>query len=62
MVVNRDNYVKAMMDQHLSNKGMHGVITKDEATENVLEASNAFVKRISQAGNSTDSNDMKYNM
>ena len=60
MVMNRDDYVKAMMEQHLSNRGTHEIITKEEATEHLLEASNAFVRYISQAENSISSNDMKH--
>ena len=59
MVVNRDDYVKAMMEHHSSNRGTHEIITKEEATEYLLEASNAFIRCISQAGNSINSNDMK---
>ena len=44
MVVNRDDYVKAMMEQHLSNRGTYEIITKEEAAECLLEASNAFVR------------------
>ena len=33
MVVNRDDYFKAMMDQHLSNRSTYEIITKDKAEE-----------------------------
>ena len=31
MVVNRDDHVKEMMEQCLSNRGIHAIITKEEA-------------------------------
>ena len=59
MVMNRDDYVKEMMDQYLSNRGTYEIITKEEATEHLLEASNAFVNHISKERNSVGSDDMK---
>ena len=43
MVVNREDYVKAMMDQHLSNRSTHEIISRKEAEEFLAEASSAFV-------------------
>ena len=60
MIVNRDDYVKDIMDQHLSNRGTYGIITKEEATECLLEARNAFIKHISKSGNNTDSDGVKH--
>ena len=43
MVVNRDDYVKAMMDQHLSNRNTYEVITKEEATFYLEVSSKEFI-------------------
>ena len=60
MVVNRDDHVKAMMAQQLSNRGTYEIITKDVATAYLLEAINTFIRHVSQPGNSINSNDMKH--
>ena len=62
MVVNRDDYVKAMMDQHLSNRSAYEIVTKEEAEEFLSETSSAFVDYGSLKGNGANSNDMKHNM
>ena len=59
MVVNRDDYVKSMIDQHLSNRSTYEIITKEEAEEFLSEASSAFIDYVSLKGNSVNSNDMK---
>ena len=62
MVVNRDDYVKAIMDQHSSNRETFKNITKEKTTEHLLEDSNAHIECIYQTGNSIDINDMKHIM
>ena len=59
MVVNRDDYIKAMMEQHLSNRNTYEIITKEEAEEFLSEASSAFIDYVSLKENSINSNDMK---
>ena len=50
MVANRDDYVKAKMDQQLSNRKTHEIIAKEEAGECLLEARNSFVEHIYRKG------------
>ena len=62
IVVNRDDYVKAMMDQHLSNRSTYEIITKDEAKVYLAAASRAFIDCVSLKENKIDGNDLKHNM
>ena len=62
MVVNRDDYTKAMMDQHLSSRSACEIVAKEEAEEFLPEARSAFINCISLKGNDTKSNHMKHVM
>ena len=62
IVVNRDDYVKAMMDRHLSNRSIYEIFTKKEDEDFISEASSAFIDYVPLKGNSANSNDMKYVM
>ena len=59
MVVNRDNHMKDMADQKISNRKMHEIISKEEDYEFLLEANNAFIQYASRKVNSVDSSDLK---
>ena len=58
MVVHRVDYVKAMMEQHLSNRNTYEIITKDEARAYLEVASRAFIDYVSLKGNRIDGNDL----
>ena len=58
MVVNKDDYVKEMMDQYLSNRSTYEIITKDEAKVYLAAASRAFIEYVSLKENRTDGNDL----
>ena len=58
MVVHREDYVKAMMEQHLSNKKTCEIITKDEARAYLEVASRAFIDYVSMKDNRIDCNDL----
>ena len=62
MLVNRDDYVKEMMDQHLSHRSTYEIITKEEADEFLSEASSAFIDCVFLKGNGSNSNDVKHIM
>ena len=47
IVVNRDDYPKIIMDQHLSTKETYEIIAREEASEHLLELPNAFMEKIS---------------
>ena len=60
MVVNREDYVKAMIDQHLLCKKTHERISKEQAVEYLSETSTAFLDRVAKAENRIDNNDLKF--
>ena len=47
MLVNRDECVKVMIDQNVSNAETYEIITKEEAAEHLLEVTTNFTRYIS---------------
>ena len=60
MAVNRDDHIKTMMDQRLSNRSTYEIVTKDEAKDCLAAVSSAFVDYVSLKENKIDDNDLKH--
>ena len=56
--VNRDNYIKATLDQHLSNDKVREIITKNQSQGLVDEALHKFLDNIT--GNSVNKKYQRY--
>ena len=60
MVANRDDHVKAMAVQRVSDRNIYEIITKKEVEEPLLESTEAFLRFCSSKGNSIDHKDLTY--
>ena len=58
--MSRDDYVKAMADQHLSDRNTCEIIPKEEDQEYLVEDTSAFLEFVSQKGNDIDDKELTY--
>ena len=58
IVVTRDGHVKAFTSQHLSNRKSYKIVSKEEAQDHLLEATNEFLKFASLKGTSIVDKDL----